>query len=103
MSASEDRDFNRFKGSLYIIAGLGLIGYALYYFIGVPMFICACPNKLPGYNPVQSALPIIYSIFVIFVALVGVVLVVLGYYTARHGGFTWKHLNSKQKIQPGEL
>lgn len=84
MSTSEDRDFNRFKGSLYIIAGLALIVYYLYYSIFAMYPVCACPEKLSGYNPVQSVLPLVVdSIFVILVGIIGVVLVVLGYYTRK--------------------
>jgi len=84
MSTSEDRDFRRFKGSLYTIAGLALMVYALYNSIFAMYPVCACPEHFAGYNPVQSVLPLVVdSIFVIFVGIIGVVLVVLGYYTRK--------------------
>lgn len=100
MPDSEDRDFNRLKGSLYIIVGVALIVYALYYFIFPVMRSCPCPEILSGYNPVQSVLPLVYSIFVIFLAMIGVVLVALGHYTAKYGGFAWKRFSLRQKIYP---
>jgi len=104
MSASEDRGFNWFKGSVYILVGLALMVYVLYYSIFAEIPVCACPSRVAGDNPVRSALPlVVYSTFVIFVAMIGVILVVLGYYTRKYGRFTWKRFSLNRKSTLGEL
>ena len=88
MRVSDLRSFNRFKGSVYVAAGVILLVYALSSLNGP---FCECPAFF-RLSPAQVLIP---ATFFLFLTAIGVFLIVLGYFTIRHGGMPWKRLGTQ--------